>query len=656
MDSDTPKSKWETRRLHDGRSLKLVLSDEFEEEGRSFGASDDKYFHAVEKPDDTNQAIEFYNSSREYVTTKDGSLVLTTRAVKTSWVGVDGLGKPSIMTKNYTSGMVQSWNKFCFTGGVLELSIQLPGDAYSGGLWPAAWLMGNLVRATYDGAVHKWPWSYDRCEADLATKQEINACNGKPGFGLHPHQGRGAPEIDIFEVMPGHNMPGHDSLVRPFMSNSLQVSPGIPAWRNRPKNGEKLSEGVSWYSNLRYDSSRSALNDGFWGQECGPEYDDTPTKLYKYQEDALSVNTDLNQTHFDSHHVYRLEWEPGSTAAGGGGYLEWYLDGEFVFGISGDSLASATGALIPQEPMYLILNTAISHRWGMPEPCDRAHCDTCWICYDCTNPECQCTLPDGMKNCKNLPAEMKIDYVRLYQDIANPSHTLGCSPPGFPTAEYIAGHAADYADWRPANAPTQHTLTEAGYVALSAVSALLATLLVCAIWWRACTKVSWTVVSSADNEEDRAGRRLSVSVSVNADRAIPNVRTHLLAPPAEPTHQQQQQQQQRQDPIAKARATAWMQAEAAAAQGARMQTKRDGAATPDPPALPQPIPSHYKEGPPPAPPKSPVPRQESGNDILSLIGLVPLQTESKPLGGGAAVGVRAQRARESAQGGAAPRL
>ena len=31
------------------------------------------------------------------------------------------------------------------------------------------------------------------------------------------------------------------------------------------------------------------------------------------------------------------------------------------------------------------------------------------------NAECQCTLPDGMKNCKNLPAKMEIDFIRLYQ-------------------------------------------------------------------------------------------------------------------------------------------------------------------------------------------------------------------------------------------------
>ena len=55
--------------------------------------------------------------------------------------------------------------------------------------------------------------------------------------------------------------------------------------------------------------------------------------------------------------------------------------------------------------------------------------------------DCQCSLPDGMKNCKNLPAKMEIDYIRLYQDKEDPTHTLGCSPEGFPTAEFIAAHA-----------------------------------------------------------------------------------------------------------------------------------------------------------------------------------------------------------------------
>lgn len=38
-----------------------------------------------------------------------------------------------IYTKNYTSGMVQSWNRFCFTGGLLEIDLKLPGKAREGG-------------------------------------------------------------------------------------------------------------------------------------------------------------------------------------------------------------------------------------------------------------------------------------------------------------------------------------------------------------------------------------------------------------------------------------------------------------------------------------------------------------------------------------------
>jgi hypothetical protein len=97
--------------------------------------------------------------------------------------------------------------------------------------------------------------------------------------------------------------------------------------------------------------SKGKLNSGFWGQECGPEIDETPGRLHKYMEDAISVNTgwlpvcnvcaaavvfvrvpgrtltctnilsfesDLEDTHFQRHHVYTLEWQPGKD-----GYLYW---------------------------------------------------------------------------------------------------------------------------------------------------------------------------------------------------------------------------------------------------------------------------------------------------------------------------------------------
>eukprot|EP01036_Dinobryon_divergens_P023593 gene23593-31955_t len=462
------------------------MSDEFNTDGRKFNHGSDKLFEALQKPDHTNEAIQFYNSSEEYVTTKDGSLVISVKAVKTKWTEWDQNNlKPIERTKNYTSGMVQSWNKFCFTGGVLQMAIRLPGRHDSGGLWPAAWLMGNLARATFEkSTMSMWPWSYDKCDgsiSDLEAKQQISSCSPKPGFGLHPHQGRGAPEIDIFEVMPGHSMPATGP-VEAFMSSSLQISPGLSKHNpKRPKNGQKLNSSQIWYENIHLGEG-AEFNYGFWGQECGPEKDPSKYQIHKYMQDAVSVNRFLNETHFDSHHLYTLEWQPGI-----GGYLYWYLDDELILGIDGSSLEKLTGAMIPTEPMYLILNTAISHRWGMPEPCPWPSCGACWRCYDCTNPgmNCQCSLPDGMKNCRNLPAEMKVDFIRLYQDPQDNSHTIGCSPERFPTADFIASHSKRYEDWvalSPRSLAIYNTLFFTAMVACAVVLFVVLSRLL--QWWR----------------------------------------------------------------------------------------------------------------------------------------------------------------------------
>lgn len=39
---------------------------------------------------------------------------------------------------------MSTWNKFCFTGGIVEASVTLPGTNNIVGLWPAIWSMGNL--------------------------------------------------------------------------------------------------------------------------------------------------------------------------------------------------------------------------------------------------------------------------------------------------------------------------------------------------------------------------------------------------------------------------------------------------------------------------------------------------------------------------------
>jgi hypothetical protein len=98
--------------------------------------------------------------------------------------------------------------------------------------------------------------------------------------------------------MPGHEMPGHSKPIEPFFSSSLQISPGIPASKHRPINGQRLNLTQSWYDGL-YLSRKSDYNYGFWGQMCGPVVDNTPNQIRKYMQDAISANT--RKLHSHSH-------------------------------------------------------------------------------------------------------------------------------------------------------------------------------------------------------------------------------------------------------------------------------------------------------------------------------------------------------------------
>jgi beta-glucanase (GH16 family) len=163
--------------------------------------------------------MEYY--SPEALTTKNGSLKITLSA------------KPQ-HGLNYTGGLMSTWNKFCFTGGMILASVTLPGVNNVVGLWPALWTMGNLGRAGYGASLEgMWPYTYDACDIGTVANQSINGLpeaavtggdsgqNGilsfLPGQRLsrcscpnspHPgpmhadgtYVGRSAPEIDIFEA------------------------------------------------------------------------------------------------------------------------------------------------------------------------------------------------------------------------------------------------------------------------------------------------------------------------------------------------------------------------------------------------------------------------------------------------------------------------
>lgn len=297
-------------------------------------------------------------------------------------------------------------------------------------------MLGNLARATYVGSSNYiWPYSYSQCDPSNRLSQEISACLKLNHYGMEPFRGRGAPEIDVIEAMQGdpEKLPS-TTIRRPYQSASFQVAPGVE--RDRPVLGLKPKVG-HWYTGMEYNHNnftKSELNPFFYGVTLIHQ-----PKSYTYQADALSANLGLNSSHYTKQHIYRVEWEPPEDD-GSGGYIRWYTDNVFVYGITGSSL-NITGSEIPSEAMYLLMNTAVASSWGFPAPCpEGCSCE----CFECGNPDCACALPTGY--CENFPAFFEVDYVRVYQAVGESKHTLGCSPEKRPTDLFIKGHRERYMD------------------------------------------------------------------------------------------------------------------------------------------------------------------------------------------------------------------
>jgi hypothetical protein len=394
----------------------------------------------IDKSDDDQtssgrKSLQFYNSSQ--LLTEHGKLVILSTTEDTKWKGWNPYKKKyEQMSRHFKSGMIQSWDKFCYTGGILEVDVQFPGRHDVGGLWPAVWLMGNLGRATYEASTNLlWPWSYDECNRDLQRAQEISGCDITSHFELKPGQGRGATEMDIIEVMPGPagKLPiVKNNVQRPYTSMTLQVAPGIPADKRRPPTGTLPEWGFNWYKNITYGPNVS-INPFFYGTYLAGTKKEEPifrSAAESYQCDAISSMMTISKDYFEKMHTFRFEWQPGTD-----GYVHWYVDGVLRFGVEQESL-NFMNTKIPNEPSYIIMNTAISTSWGFPNPP--------WGCteYDCKNPDEQCGFNPGF--CKSLPAKFLIDSVRVYQNKNDSRHTIGCNPKDYPTKKWIKAHEYRY--------------------------------------------------------------------------------------------------------------------------------------------------------------------------------------------------------------------
>lgn len=384
VDPDTPKDAM-TRTAKDGSDWQLVFSDEFNKEGRTFYDGDDQFWTAQNFHYASTNDLEWY--SPQAVTTENGTLVLRLDAYKNH-------------NLFYQSGMVQSWNKFCFTQGMIEVSALLPGSGTVSGLWPGIWTLGNLARAGYmatsDGV---WPYSYNECDAGITPNQSstdgisylpgqrLNKCTC-PGHD-HPNEGtgRGAPEIDALEAAIG----GPKGAPNGIASQSVQVAP-FDIWYMPNYDFIEI-----------YNRSITAMN-----TYCGGPF-----------QEAISGTTTLNTDWYEkptegNYQSYGFEYLNDDTD----GYIRWFVGNTPSYTLYAPAIGpngNVGARQISKEPMSIVLNLGISNSW--------AYID--W-------------------NALYWPSIMRIDYVRVYQPSDAVSTT--CDPPDYPTYDYIKDHWNAYQD------------------------------------------------------------------------------------------------------------------------------------------------------------------------------------------------------------------
>ncbi|PWZ01719.1 concanavalin A-like lectin/glucanase [Testicularia cyperi] len=412
IDTDTPKSAQTWTSGTDSSSYHLVFSDEFEVDGRTFWPGDDPYWEAVDLWYVGTGDYEWY--SPEAVNTTGGAMIIA-------------LEEHELHNKNFRSGMVQSWNKFCFQGGYLEINARLPGGPSTNGYWPAAWLMGNLGRPGYLASTEgTWPYSYQSCDTGILPNQTyVNGsgpylathssgtyayngelsylpgmrysactCEGEDHPGPTVNVGRSAPEIDLFEVQVQYK----NGAKKSYASQSLQVAP--------------FDDAYAW-GNTSADATI---------------YDDTLTEFNTYTggqiQEAVSGVTRVPDRGFEETQnefvKYGVEYIPDFNYDGSG-YITWYVDGKAAWTVKPTAFPARKELdigqrIIPVEPMAIVLNLAISSSFQTVD------------------------FGDGGIT---FPAIMAIDYVRVYQKDGQ-ADRLSCDPADHPTADFINKHPELY--------------------------------------------------------------------------------------------------------------------------------------------------------------------------------------------------------------------
>ncbi|GAC77201.1 hypothetical protein PANT_25d00028 [Moesziomyces antarcticus T-34] len=419
IDQQTPQSAYKRTSAVDDSKWHLVFSDEFNTPGRSFWPGEDPFWEGFHGWYSGTNDYEYY-TPEAINTTTDGKLQISFEERETN-------------NLNFRSGMLQSWNKACFTGGYLEVRAQLPGSPDVAGFWPGLWLMGNLGRPGYNGVNEGiWPYSYAGCDTGALPNQTwvngsgpahaINAngqfsyqvnhklsylpglrfpactCPGEDHPGPNNNVARSSPELDMLEATIGAN--GGQS------SQSLQVAPFDVDYFYNNKSGTDYTI---------HNTDTTKIN-GYHGnelQESVSALSAIPDRAYQRYANPQYVN-------------FGVEWEPDMNGDGMGlngepAYITWSIDDKPTWTLRASALTGVpeldiSRRLIPREPMSIILNLGMAYNFQPPV----------W---------------DQLQ----FPGTLKIDYVRMYQRDGR-ADRVSCDPKEFPTRSYIERHKDVYSN------------------------------------------------------------------------------------------------------------------------------------------------------------------------------------------------------------------
>jgi beta-glucan synthesis-associated protein KRE6 len=132
-----------------------------------------------------------------------------------------------------------------------------------------------------------------------------------------------------------------------------------------------------------------------------------------YQQ-AISGVTNLNNSWYDGqeYQLYAFEYQPGAA-----GKVTWFVGDTATWTFDARSVGpngNIGQRVVPEEPMAVIINFGMSENFAALDL-------------------------DGIGAV--LPATMRIDYIRIYQE---GDGIVTCDPPGYETTSYILNHEKAY--------------------------------------------------------------------------------------------------------------------------------------------------------------------------------------------------------------------